>query len=125
MDNRVAIAYFAVHNRNHCLFAALKSFIDQEIQEIEDQRRRSIMLQAEKKKKVDDKDEKTGSKEGNGGGGSDGSNQQKVLKNFKNMDPQQKKMEDIFKNMLYQNDFLTLVMYPELEKRRIFVHDAF
>lgn len=28
VENRAAIAYFAVANRNQCLFAALKSFID-------------------------------------------------------------------------------------------------
>ena len=28
VDNRAAIAFFAVANRNQCLYAALKSFID-------------------------------------------------------------------------------------------------
>ena len=28
VDNRAAIAYFAVANRNYCLFQALKSFLD-------------------------------------------------------------------------------------------------
>lgn len=44
---------------------------------------------------------------------------------LQNQDPKHKKMEDIFKKMLYSNDFMTLIMYPDLEKRRIFVHDAF
>jgi len=34
-------------------------------------------------------------------------------------------MEDIFKKMIYSTDFMTLIMYPELEKRRVFVHDAY
>lgn len=32
VDNRAAIAYFAVANRNQCLYEALKCFIDQEIE---------------------------------------------------------------------------------------------
>jgi hypothetical protein len=35
VDNRAAIAYFAVANRNYCLFAALKSFLDQNKEEME------------------------------------------------------------------------------------------
>lgn len=35
VDNRAAIAYFAVANRNLCLFQALKSFLDQK--KIEDE----------------------------------------------------------------------------------------
>jgi hypothetical protein len=35
VDNRAAIAYFAVANRNFCLFAALKSFLDQNKDELE------------------------------------------------------------------------------------------
>ena len=35
VDNRAAIAYFAVANRNFCLFAALKSFLDTRGDQIE------------------------------------------------------------------------------------------
>jgi len=31
VENRAAIAYFAMINRNYCLFTALKSFIDHEL----------------------------------------------------------------------------------------------
>ena len=48
-----------------------------------------------------------------------------MSKILKNKDPKLKKMEDIFMRMLYKNDFMTLIMYPDLEKRRLFVHDAF
>lgn len=48
-----------------------------------------------------------------------------MLKHLQNQDAKDKKMEDIFRKMVYSNDFMTLIMYPELEKRRIFVHDAF
>jgi len=33
-------------------------------------------------------------------------------------------MEGIFKRMILEYDFMSLVMYPELKKRREFVHDA-
>ena len=34
-------------------------------------------------------------------------------------------MEEMFNSMLYKTNFMTLIMYPELEQRRSFVHDAF
>ena len=40
-------------------------------------------------------------------------------------DPKYKKMEEMFNEMLYKCDFMTLIMYPELEQRRQFVHDTF
>jgi hypothetical protein len=33
-------------------------------------------------------------------------------------------MEATFKRMIHEYDFMSLVMYPELKKRREFVHDA-
>lgn len=33
-------------------------------------------------------------------------------------------MEEIFTRMIHDYDFMSLVMYPELKKRREFVHDA-
>jgi hypothetical protein len=33
-------------------------------------------------------------------------------------------MEMTFKRMIYEYDFMSVVMYPELKKRREFVHDA-
>ena len=33
-------------------------------------------------------------------------------------------MEMTFKRMIYDYDFMSVVMYPELKKRREFVHDA-
>lgn len=33
-------------------------------------------------------------------------------------------MEATFKRMIHEYDFMSVVMYPELKKRREFVHDA-
>jgi len=33
-------------------------------------------------------------------------------------------METVFKRMILDYDFMSLVMYPELKKRREFVHDS-
>jgi hypothetical protein len=33
-------------------------------------------------------------------------------------------MEDAFENMIFKYDFLSVVMYPDLKNRRLFVHDA-
>ena len=39
----------------------------------------------------------------------------KAKKAMQENDPKYKKMEEMFNEMLYKNDFMTLVMYPELE----------
>ena len=33
-------------------------------------------------------------------------------------------MEECFKNMMFKYDFLSVVMYPDLKNRKLFVHDA-
>jgi len=33
-------------------------------------------------------------------------------------------MQKVFKNMILNYDFMSVVMYPDLKKRREFVHDA-
>jgi len=91
VENRAAIAYFAVANRNQSLFNALKNYVKEEIkqQEEEDQ-------------------------------GKDEAELKKAKKNNK----ANSKMEAIFKNIILDFDFMSIVMYPELKNRREFVHQA-
>ena len=88
VDNRAAIAYFAVFNRNDCLFEALKSFIDKELHEID-----TVKKGGSNDKVIENEEDKENKKkEGH---------QLKMQMALKNKDPKQKKMEEIFKKMLY------------------------
>ena len=94
MENKAAIAYFAVANRNQGLFNALKKY---------------IMEQFEAENADDDAEE----------GG-----KKKKKKSKTSEDPEQVVMEDTFKRIITSYDFMSVVMYPELKKRREFVHDC-
>ena len=100
VENRAAIAYFAVANRNQSLFTALKNFLKEE-------------------DKQDEEDEGADQKKG------------KAAKAKKRMkagrrpaDSSQRFIETVFKRLISDYDFMSVVMYPELQKRRDFVHDA-
>ena len=94
MENRAAIAYFAVANRNASLFNALNNYIRVEMQE---------------------QDASLSDSDNNGAGGSGKGG--KGRKKKKNMTP-----EEVMKNYLVklvqrialEYDFMSLVMYPEL-----------
>lgn len=96
VENKAAIAYFAAANRNLCLFYALRNYVEKE-------------LNAEKE---DEEFEKNAV-------GADKGKQNKFKK-----DMNQVFMEKTFNRMILDYDFMSLVMYPELRKRREFVHDA-
>ena len=104
VDNRAAIAYFAVANRNLCLFQALKSFLDQK--KIDDEAA-AAKENEEKEKGEGETDGKTPPKKVVGG--------KNNKKNLMENDPKYKKMEEMFHTMLYKTDFMTLIMYPALD----------
>lgn len=93
IENKAAIAYFAVANRNQSLFNALKNYINEEIKASADPEETT----ADQKKK-------------------------KKKKGAQNSDADRN--EQIFKRMILDYDFMSLIMYPELKKRKDFVHDA-
>jgi hypothetical protein len=96
VENRAGIAYFAVANRNQSLFAALRNYIKEE-------------MKAEEENLEEDEREK----------------KRRLRKKPKTKDEaEQIFMETTFKRMILEYDFMSLVMYPELKKRREFVHDA-
>ena len=99
VENRAAIAYFAVANRNQSLFTALRNFLKEE-----DKVEEEIEI-------VDERKEKAKKPKG------------KRSKN-KRLDKKQQIIETVFKRLIAEYDFMSVVMYPELQKRRDFVHDA-
>lgn len=102
VENKAAIAYFAVHNRNQSLFNALKNFLQEETSQKEKEK--------EEEEEDDDPDKKKAKKK---------STQPKSQQDYEAM-----YMESIFKRIINEYDFMSVVMYPELKKRREFVHDA-
>lgn len=131
VQNRAAIAYFAAANNNHSLYNSLKKILSmneidpesvgEQADGPDDEKNDNINLVANKLlknfqanllKKIKNK------------------NQDKVTRsvggaaNFGNEDEKMQFLEDCFEKMLYQYDFLTVVMYPDLKNRRHFVHDA-
>jgi len=57
VENKAAIAYFAVHNRNQSLFNALKNFLQEENAQREQEK--------EQEEEDEDKDKKKGKKKAN------------------------------------------------------------
>ena len=110
VENRAAIAYFAVANRNQSLFNALKNFIKDELKQMEEFKDEFQEADSEKKD-INKKDFKRILTNAN-------------KKKHGKQDQEQLYMENIFKRMICDYDFMSLVMYPELKKRREFVHDA-
>jgi hypothetical protein len=94
VENKAAIAYFAAANRNMSLFNALMNYVIQEIEREDD-------LSEEDHTKEKEKDSRT-----------DISKKEQV------------NLDKIFRRMILDYDFMSVVMYPELRKRREFVHDA-
>lgn len=90
----MAIAYFACANRNQSLFNALKKFVKEETNEQKQQRR-------ERRE--------------------EGYAEQKHEENQGTFETY---MASVFKRIIMHYDFMSIVMYPELKKRREFVHDA-
>ena len=97
VENKAAIAYFAVANRNQALFGALRNYYIQE--EAEEKNYKESQNKGNKKegKKKTPK------------------NQEEVEKIY---------LEAIFKKIMLDFDFMSLVMYPELKNRREFVHNT-
>ena len=102
VENRAAIAYFAVANRNQSLFKALQLYIKQESEKTAEGK------QAKKKKDPTPGLEALGS----------------LKPDSADDDVEHAFMEEMFKRMIFEYDFMSVVMYPELRKRREFVHDA-
>lgn len=100
VENRAAIAYFAVANRNQSLFTALKNFLKEEDKQEEEE---------------DGGDAKKGQK---------GKAKKKARARGRPVDSNQRFIETVFKRLISDYDFMSVVMYPELQKRRDFVHDA-
>lgn len=96
VENRAAISYFAVHNRNQALFNALKNYVRKEVDQEEEEERE---IRKAKKKKKNHKNQ----------------TKQELEKRF---------MDVTFKKMILDFDFMSLVMYPELKNRREFVHSG-
>ena len=99
VENRAAIAYFAVANRNQSLFTALKNFLKEE-------------------DKQDEEDEAQDQKKGKGKA------KKRMKAGRRPVDSNQRFIETVFKRLISDYDFMSVVMYPELQKRRDFVHDA-
>ena len=105
VENRAAIAYFAEANRNQSLFNALKNYIKWSL----NKKRHTANKWKNKEKKIP-----KARRAKNAGS-----------KNPKTQsDAEQTFMEATFKRMMLEYDFMSVVMYPELKKRREFVHDA-
>ena len=51
VENRAAISYFAVHNRNQALFNALKNYVKKEVEEDEEAEREQRKADRKKKNK--------------------------------------------------------------------------
>lgn len=103
VENKAAIAYFAVANRNQSLFNALKKFLNKEIED-----KREYERMQEEQDEADGKKKKKKDKK----------------KQMNAQDTEQAFMGTTFNRMINEYDFMSLVMYPELVKRREFVHDA-
>lgn len=103
VENKAAIAYFAVANRNQSLFNALKKFLNKEIED-----KREYERMQEEQDEADGKKKKKKDKK----------------KQINSQDTEQAFMGTTFNRMINEYDFMSLVMYPELVKRREFVHDA-
>ena len=99
VENRAAIAYFAVANRNQSLFTALKNFLREE-------------------DKQEEEDEAQDQKKGKGKA------KKRMKAGRRPVDSNQRFIETVFKRLISDYDFMSVVMYPELQKRRDFVHDA-
>jgi predicted CoA-binding protein len=99
VENKAAIAYFAVANRNQSLFNALRNYYKEEMKNDEAEEGEEDE-EATKQKKKKGKKPKT---------------KQAADALF---------MNNTFVSMIMDYDFMSLVMYPELKKRREFVHDA-
>lgn len=106
VQNRAAIAYFAALNRNLSLYNALKKYCLSEIKnfagddsefEFED-----FIISASNKRKSEAEDDPNVVF-------------QEKLVSF---------LELLFHKMMFEYDFLSVVMYPDLKNRRNFVHDA-
>lgn len=106
VENKAAIAYFAVANRNQSLFNALKKYLLAEISQKEEYER----LQEEKDEADPDKKKKKKNRKKKGP--------------VSAADTESMFMDATFNRMLNEYDFMSVVMYPELKKRREFVHDA-
>lgn len=106
VENKAAIAYFAVANRNQSLFNALKKYLLAEISQKEEYER----LQEEKDDADPDKKKKKKNRKKKGP--------------VSAADTESMFMDATFNRMLNEYDFMSVVMYPELKKRREFVHDA-
>ena len=106
VENKAAIAYFAVANRNQSLFNALKKYLLAEISQKEEYER----LQEEKEEADTGKKKKKKNRKKKGA--------------VSAADTESMFMDATFSRMLNEYDFMSVVMYPELKKRREFVHDA-
>jgi|APSaa5957512535_1039671.scaffolds.fasta_scaffold111236_2 hypothetical protein len=104
VENKAAIAYFAVYNRNQALFTALRNYYKQENENEEQDEKEQEKADKKAGKTTKAKEKKTKAK-----------NSQEMEKLF---------MESTFKKMILDFDFMSLVMYPELKNRREFVHNA-
>lgn len=95
VENRCAIAYFAVANRNQSLFRALQKYYN------------TLMMNNDDDEFIDNQ------------------NSNKNLKqNFLEEDDKDDNLRMVFNKMVNEYDFMNLVMYPNLQARREFVHDA-
>lgn len=85
VENKCAIAFYAATNRNHSLYQALQSFVNQANldEELEQLKSSSIPTSGPL---------------------------------FQ--------LEQIFKKMMQEYDFMSVVMYPDLKNRREFIHDC-
>jgi hypothetical protein len=102
VENRAAITYFACANRNQSLFQALRNYVKAEI----------------KQQEHDDREQEAEDKK-NGK-----STKKKNQKPKSQHEAETLYMERLFKKMILEYDFMSLVMYPELKNRREFVHDT-
>ena len=96
VENRAAIAFFAVANRNQSLFGALKNYQREENKAKEEEldRQDTVGNKAVKERKE------------------------------REVDKEKKRMEEICNRIILDYDFMTLVMYPEIKARKNFVHDS-
>ena len=91
VENRAAIAYFAVFNRNSSLFGALKNYQKTELEAIQNEENDIDSTNSKGKKETT---------------------------------KEQKMMDEICNRIIIKYEFITLVMYPEIQSRKDFVHDC-
>jgi hypothetical protein len=95
VENRAAIAFFAVSNRNHALYQAVREYY-----EIYEENGTGAAI--EKKS----------------GDGAD------ATKKIRSADDFNDPLDYLFIKMIEMYDFMSVVMYPDLQNRREFIHDC-